>query len=290
MNHKQKSIVIIFLLYIISFLLATIPYFLIHKILFSSLVFTLSATLPIFILSCILKDTSLYDPYWSVEPPVLLIMNIIRYKTYTMNALLLLSIFLLWSIRLTYNWYDTYKGIGQEDWRYHDFRKRLNPLHFFLINLTGFQYVPTLVVYFGMVPAILLLKKEFKIVSLIGCLIMLVGILLEYISDTTMHVFLRKKNKKGKTCNIGIWKYSRHPNYLGELLFWFGIMLAYILTCPETWYYGIGSIGIDCVFIFASIPLMEKHNLSRRKDYEKYRKETSILFLWPKKKYGESSL
>ena len=67
------------------------------------------------------------------------------------------------------------------------------------------------------------------------------------------------------------------------MTFWTGILLAFLGVCPEIWYYGLGFILIIALFLFISIPIMEKHNEERRTDYAQYKKRTSVLLLMPPK-------
>lgn len=290
MSEKTKGLLINILIYIVSFGIGLIPFILITNYLLSSLIFTLVATFVIFIVTCFIPDTSIYDPYWSVAPIVILLASSIKYHTWTYNLLGVGAICVFWSIRLTLNWYITYKGLCHEDWRYHNYRENLSKTQFFLVNLVGLQYVPTLVVFAALIPALIIVRSnEFNPLIVIGLVISVFGVMLEIIADKTVHKFLQlKKNDTVKsTCNIGIWKYSRHPNYLGEIMFWFGLFVAFLLTNIDIWYYGIGFIFMPCLFLFISIPLMEKHNISRRNDYVEYKKKTSMLLLLPQKKIKE---
>lgn len=72
-------------------------------------------------------------------------------------------------------------------------------------------------------------------------------------------------------------------DYLGEMMFWTGIFISYYALYPGKWQWELGFVLIICVFIFASIPLMEAHNLSRREDYAEYMEETSVLIPMPPK-------
>ena len=76
------------------------------------------------------------------------------------------------------------------------------------------------------------------------------------IADLEMHKF--RKNKNSVFIRNGLWKYSRHPNYLGEITFWVGIALVYLLRVPAEWYYCLGCIAIYALFIFGSINLKMK--------------------------------
>jgi steroid 5-alpha reductase family enzyme len=75
----------------------------------------------------------------------------------------------------------------------------------------------------------------------------------------------------------GIWSASRHPNYLGEISFWWGLYFFALSANPEKWWVIIGPVAITCMFLFASIPMIEKRLLERRKDYAEYKKRVPML-------------
>ena len=81
-----------------------------------------------------------------------------------------------------------------------------------------------------------------------------------------------------------MWKYSRHPNYLGEMSFWTGLYIYFVCLCPQIWYKGLGFVSVIALFFAVSIPLMEKHNAARREDYADYKAKTSLILLLPNKK------
>lgn len=284
MKEKTKGLLINVALYLGAFAVGFIPYIFVENIFLASALFTLAATLVIYIVTCFYPDTSLYDPYWSVEPPVILLINMIRFELWNVNSIMMLGAVLIWSVRLTANWYITYKGLGHEDWRYAMYRQKCSKPVFALINFVGLQYVPTIVVYAGLVSGFFVIQNtEFNPLCLIGYAVMLAAVVLELTADTAVHGFLRDNKGKHITCDRSVWKYSRHPNYLGEMSFWTGMALVYILTSLEQWYYGLGFILIIILFCTVSIPMMEKHNMERRPDYEEYKKHTSVLLLLPRK-------
>lgn len=98
-----------------------------------------------------------------------------------------------------------------------------------------------------------------------------------------MHAFLRTTTEK-VTCRRGLWKYSRHPNYLGEILIWVGVYCSLLLTDYSLWFTFIGIIIMLFLFIVISIPMMEKRQVNRRSDYKDYQRKTSILLILPNKK------
>lgn len=282
---KETSLIINLILYVVAFTAGLIPFQAIQDIFLAEAALTFTATAVIFIATCIYPDTSLYDPYWSVAPVVMLLAGMLKYHFWSLNALLILFVTLIWSVRLTGNWCYTYKGLGNEDWRYAQYRKSLSKAGFFLVNLVGLQYVPTIVVYAGLVSAFYIIQEStFCIWIIPGLLVMLGGVALEYIADTSIHRFLQDHAGVHITCSISVWKYSRHPNYLGEMTFWTGMFIAFLGVRPDIWYYGLGFLLIIALFLSVSIPMMEKHNLERRTDYAQYQARTSRLLLLPSKK------
>jgi len=285
MNDKKKGLLIDAAIYAVAFGIGLIPFVFIEHMFISTAVLTAAATAVIFVFSVIFSDVSVYDPYWSVAPVVMLLACMVKYRLWNVNAFILLGLICLWSVRLTANWYAVYPGLGREDWRYAAYRIKCSPALFQFISLTGFHFVPTAVVYGGMTGAFLAAREpEFCPLSVFGIAVMAGGILLEYVSDTSIHRFLREHRGERRTCDTSVWKYSRHPNYLGEMTFWTGLYLYFATCAPDKWYLGLGFLTIILLFLFVSIPMMEKHNSERRADYAEYKKRTSPLLLLPPKK------
>ncbi|MCR5442877.1 MAG: DUF1295 domain-containing protein [Sphaerochaetaceae bacterium] len=284
MREKQKGLLVITAVYIAAFVIGAIPYFRIDDMLAASALFTAVATVVVFISSCVFSDVSMYDPYWSVEPPVIIALNMVRYRLYGINAWIILCVVGLWAVRLTANWYATYRGIGHEDWRYAMYREKCSPVLFVLLSFFGLHFMPTVVVYASLVSGFFAIRAEsFSVLSIPGLVVMLLAVLLELVSDRAMHRFLESHRGEGRTCDLSVWKYSRHPNYLGEMSFWTGMFLYFVPLYPSTAYYGLGFLTVIALFPLVSIPMMEKHNMQRRKDYAEYMRHTSRLLLLPRR-------
>ena len=126
-------------------------------------------------------------------------------------------------------------------------------------------------------------KTNLNIISYIGLFISLLGILIESIADHQKFVFKSKDINKGKFINTGIWKYSRHPNYLGEILMWFGI---YIYCSVYLNSFAILTIlsPIYITFLLVSvsgIPTLEKEydrRYATDQKYLEYKDRTGVLF------------
>lgn len=245
------------------------------------------ATIIVWISSLILKNTSVYDPYWSLTPWVIATFFLIRFPSANIYSWIIYIVFSLWSWRLSINWIITFDNLLWEDWRYRHYRENSAPWLFHIINFTGLQMIPTILVYGGTVPLLYLIVNGANPLGLIGAGVTLLGIFLEFFADHQMHSFLKTTVEK-KVCKKGLWKFSRHPNYLGENLVWIGVFLSLLLSYFSLWYLGFGFILILLLFEFISIPLMEKRQISRRSDYLEYKRVTPRLFMIPKFKKKNS--
>ncbi|MCQ2406228.1 MAG: DUF1295 domain-containing protein [Oscillospiraceae bacterium] len=273
---KQRDLAIILGIYILSFIIGYFACRNIGEVIPRYFIFDTVATVVVFIFSVIFRNSSVYDAYWSLTPMVMVACLFAENKSIGRMHMLFLAVFLVWGIRLTANWITVFSDFSYEDWRYRKYRNETPRIFWPLVNFFGIHYMPTLIVFAGMLPIFALTECSLNILVLPGILIMLLGISLEYFADRQIHEFLRSESR-GEVCNIGLWKYTRHPNYLGEILFWTGVFFAMLPFAPQNIKYGIGFISVMVLFNVVSIPLMEKRQLERRPAYRQYMLETSRL-------------
>ena len=136
--------------------------------------------------------------------------------------------------------------------------------------------VPTLVVWGCTIPAafVIINGVEHSLLSFVFIGVSLLATLMQGVADVQMHKY--RKNRNGKFIRNGLWKYSRHPNYLGEILMWWGVGLAVVCAAPQAWYLLGGAIANTVLFLAVSIPLAEGRQ-SRKPGYEEYKKQTRML-------------
>ncbi len=113
---------------------------------------------------------------------------------------------------------------------------------------------------------------------IIGIIVWYLGFVFEYVGDQQLKDFLNMPQNRGRLMTEGLWKYTRHPNYFGEVTQWWGI---YILTFSlSTWYSILSPATITVLILFVSgIPLTEKH-YSNRPDWQEYKERTSVFIPW----------
>ena len=233
------------------------------------------ATIVVWAFGLLYENVSVYDPYWSVFPPVAFLLWAFYTGVWSLPVILLLVASWYWGWRLTRNWAITFQGIAHEDWRYTKYRDR-HPLVFHTINLFGLNMMPTLVVFAAILPGLKLFETivPANILTYFGCIVCLASATIQLIADKQSHDF--RAAHPGQVCNVGLWKHGRHPNYFGEIQFWWGIWIMYASLNGIDMFIG-GAIAMTALFLGISIPLMEKRQLTNKPGYAEYRKQTRML-------------
>ncbi|WP_083336191.1 DUF1295 domain-containing protein [Mycobacteroides saopaulense] len=236
----------------------------------NSLIADVLATVVIFVFSRLYRNSSFYDAYWSVIPPLLLIYWWSQSGVHAVRCWLVAMVVVVWAVRLTANWVYAFPGLHHEDWRYPMLRASAGRWGF-LVDLMAIHLIPTLLVFAGMVPAYVTVTRpggDVGWLTAIACAVGLAAVALELVADTQMHRFTRDR-RPGEVMDRGLWSWSRHPNYFGEFSFWVSLALFGIAVSPaEAWWLSLGAVGMLGMFLGSSIPMMEQRSLQRRPEYQ----------------------
>jgi steroid 5-alpha reductase family enzyme len=287
MNKKTKDLIIVGFLYIIAFVIAYFVYTFItlDDVIIRLLIADLAAMLFIYIMSLILNNASLYDPYWSVIPPVFLIFVFIESgKTLTLPHFMMLFAISFWAFRLTLNWIKGWHGFNEVDWRYLMIRDKA-PKLYFLTNFLAIQLFPTLIVFAQLMVGIKVLTTDpsLSMVFTIGFLLVIIATLIQYVSDEQMRKFRKAHIGEKKCIDEGLWRLSRHPNYFGEVTVWWGLYIMLIGLTYQLDLYILAPLAMTLLFVFISIPMMEKKILKTRPEYKLYQEQVSMLIPYVRK-------
>lgn len=277
-ESRSKSFWIVSLVYVLATIIGVLSYVWAATrmdALWALLVADIVATVFTWAAGLLYRNVSVYDPYWSVAPPVLLTAYACLMPTVSLSGMLMLLTVWVWAIRLTGNWAVTFHGLRHEDWRYTKYRDSLHPVLFHIVNFFGLNMMPTLVVYLAMVPAIRILQEapDCTIWTWLGAAMSLAATVIQYSADTTAHRFRREH--KGEICKVGLWKHGRHPNYFGEILMWWGVWVQWAGVALD-WTVA-GAIAITVLFLGISVPLMESRQMKNKPGYAQYKKEARVL-------------
>jgi steroid 5-alpha reductase family enzyme len=241
----------------------------------------LVATLVVFGFSVGYDNSSLYDPYWSVAP-----LPITIYWTGApgLRQLLILALVALWGVRLTGNWAARWRGIGDEDFRYQEIRGRTGRLYW-PASLVSIHLMPTIWVFLGLLPLYPALARPIPVTGLdfAALVVTAAAIAIEAAADRQLRVFLRTRRDPEAILDKGLWARCRHPNYLGEVLFWWGLYLFGVAAEPAWAWSGVGPLSIALLFVFVSVPWMDRRLLLRHPAWAQTMKSLPALLPWPRR-------
>ena len=274
-QNRGASFVVVTAVYILAAVAGVITYrALAYSWWINLLIADVIATVATFIFSVIFRNASVYDPYWSVQPPVILVAFALG-KDLTAFGILLLIAVSFWAIRLTANWAYTFANLYHQDWRYTMLKEKTG-VFYPVINFVGIHMVPTLVVYGCILPGVYAVREGLSanLGSVLFLCLSLGAAAMQGTADIQMHRF--RKNRDSAFIRRGLWKYSRHPNYLGEILMWWGVGLAVVCAAPNMWYLAAGALANTVLFLTVSIPMADGRQ-SRKEGFAEYKKQTRML-------------
>ena len=245
------------------------------------------ATVVIFAFSFAFNNSSMYDPYWSVVPlPIALFWACGNPGGLTVRSALVLVLITIWGARLTHNWHRQWNGLGHEDWRYASFRDSAGR-RYWLVSFFGIHLFPTIMVFLGclsLYPVMVAADGGLGALDVLALLVTGGAITIETLADRQLHAFTASHPPREAIMSTGLWAYSRHPNYFGEVSFWWGLYLFSLSADTSYWWTIAGPLAMTVMFLAVSIPMMEKRMLARRPLYAERRKSVSALVPWFRKK------
>jgi steroid 5-alpha reductase family enzyme len=257
-----------------------------------ALVADVAATCVIFAFSLAWRNSSFYDAYWSVAPPIIAIYWLLASDVPDVDRLrcaLVLVLVTAWAVRLTYNWHRGWSGLDHEDWRYRDMQHKTGRFYW-LVSFSGIHMLPTLLVFLGCLPlyaALAVGTRPFGLLDGFAACWTAAAIWLEARADRELMEYRMSNPLPGRTLTTGVWRFSRHPNYFGEIAFWWGIAFFGIAAAPEWWWSATGAVFITLMFRFISLKLIEDRMSASRSDYAAYTATTSRIVPWrPKSSDG----
>ena len=233
----------------------------------------------VFIPSYLLSTEHFFDLTGSITFVTVSLVAFFINDTKSLRHFIVLILIVVWALRLGVFLFLRVRKAGSDS-RFVTIKKDFS-VFLFTWNLQGLWVLFTL---FGALTILTSVNNtSIAFIDIIGILIWIVGFIIEIISDKQKSVFKNKKENKGRFIQIGLWKYSRHPNYFGEILVWIGLA---IIGIPV--YTGFGWLGlISPFFVFvmlnyiSGVRLLEKQADERwdlDNDYQLYKSKTPVLF------------
>ncbi len=238
-----------------------------------------------FLISKYLKRTDFVDIAWGFGFVLVAILTLTISQYGNVISIITTLLVLIWGIRLSTHLLMRFKNT-KEDIRYVEIKKqwKKNKLLKEYVGIFLFQgllmYIVSLVVSVINIYG----PGNNNPFYYLGLLVWITGFVFESVADAQLKNFIKtKKGKEKKIMDEGLWKYSRHPNYFGEVTMWWGIFLISVGTnyWPITI---ISPVTITYLILKVSgVPLLEKR-YEDDPEFKKYAQKTSIFFPLPPKK------
>eukprot|EP00092_Neocalanus_flemingeri_P031087 GFUD01033767.1.p1 GENE.GFUD01033767.1~~GFUD01033767.1.p1 ORF type:complete len:326 (+),score=56.87 GFUD01033767.1:124-1101(+) len=253
---------------------------------------TVAMQFSFFMVACTCKFDKVTDFAGGTNFVVLAVLTFLLSWTFHWRQILVTGLVVLWGLRLSgYLLYRIIK-IGEDD-RFDD--KRSDPLRFaiFWIFQAVWVFTVSLPVIFVNAPssAVYLNTDTFTPMDIIGSIFFAIGIFSETISDQQKFSFRNNPDNRGKWCQVGLWKISRHPNYFGEIMLWIGVYIISTSICSGGQWAGVLSpvFTASILLFFSGIPLLEQKSDQRhrmKEEYLDFKKKTSPLIPLPTSCYA----
>lgn len=248
----------------------------------------------VFLVAHRLKRYDLIDSAWGMTFVVIAVAWVVVLRPYHPEnrsiSRLIVALIAIWAIRLSGHIFARFLSSSQEDKRYIELRSTWKSRGGFTVYRKIYMTQALLATLISLPVLVVLLtatgrstSTEISSVVLCGIGVWVIGIVVEALSDYQLKLFVRDKNNRGKTMRSGLWKYSRHPNYFGEVLLWWGIGIFSAGVSSSI----IGLVGpalLTYLIVYISgIPPAEAR-AAKRADWADYARRTSVLIPWLPKK------
>ena len=231
-----------------------------------------------YIIAAIIKNSGIIDIGWGFGFVVVAWIGF--FQSISIVSIVLTLMVSLWGLRLTYHIFKRNAG-KLEDFRYANFRREWGRSFYLRSFFQLFMFQAVLMFLISL--AFIYGNQKSVIGSLptliIGIIVWLIGFVFEAVGDRQLKKFISEPANKGKVIGTGLWKYTRHPNYFGEALLWWGIFIVAIGS-GSPWYTVISPLTITLIIRFVSgVPMLEKRN-ENKPGYDTYKAKTNIFIPW----------
>jgi len=234
----------------------------------------------VFIFAAIKKDNSFADIAWGPGFIAVTLIAFLYNKIHEPRHFLITGLIFLWGTRLALHIFLRHRG-KTEDERYRAMRAQWNN-HILLNSFLRVFMAQGLILLVIASPLILINNTNhypLNFFDLLSVMLWTIGFFFEAVGDWQLTQFLKKSSNKGHILTTGVWRYTRHPNYFGEITMWWGIFLI-VLHLPMGFFTVISPLTITYLLLFVSgIPLLEKP-FENNPEFQEYKQTTNALIPW----------
>jgi len=234
-----------------------------------------------FVVSLIKKRNDVADVAWGLGFVLMAWVSFFLSGDSGTRGILVGALVSIWGLRLAWHIHRRNKGKA-EDYRYLAWRKEWGKW-FYIRSYFQVYLLQGLFLFFIVTPVLLINKNagaQLGIIDFVGVVVWLGGFYFESVGDAQLARFIKNPANKGKLMQSGLWAYTRHPNYFGEVTQWWGLWLI-ALSVPNGWLSIIGPTTITFLILKVSgIPMLEK-KMEENPGFAEYKRKTSVFIPLP---------
>jgi steroid 5-alpha reductase family enzyme len=236
----------------------------------------------VWLLSLVKKDASIVDTFWGLGFVLIAAVCYAITGGYHQRKVLITSLVAVWGSRLAAHIFLRNKGKG-EDFRYKAMRARFGKRFPIVSLFTVFGLQGLLMWIISLPIQIAEISREPARLTWLdwaGAVIWLTGFLFETIGDAQLARFKTDSGNKGKVMDRGLWRYTRHPNYFGDALLWWGLYVIALSTPVGAWTVISPLMMTGLLIKVSGVALLEKTLNKTKPEYRNYVRRTSAFFPW----------
>ena len=236
-----------------------------------------------FVLSLIKKRNDVADTAWGLGFVLLAWASFYLGQAQDISGLLVGILVTIWGVRLAWHIHKRNKGKA-EDYRYAKWREDWGKW-FYLRSYLQVYLLQGALLFVIVLPVLFINKSAGQflgVLDFLGLAVWIVGFVFESVGDAQLARFIKDPANKGKLMQGGLWRYTRHPNYFGEVTMWWGIWLL-ALSTPYGFFSIIGPITITFLILKVSgIPMLEK-KMEENPEFAEYKRRVSVFIPMPRR-------
>lgn len=239
------------------------------------------------LISLAMKKAVVVDVFWGLGGLLIAITAFFVADGDFSRRLLLLILVAAWALRLSTYLFFRVKGSAEEDQRYADMHSSSGK-PFWLFTLTTVFLLQSIILWFNLLPVTVgsttYLPVGLTAFDYLGLLFWLIGFIFQAVGDYQLSTFKKHQENSGKVLDTGLWRYTRHPNYFGEAVLWWGIYLIAAATDPGRWTILSPILMTFLLLKVSGVAMTEKYMSEKGNAFAEYKRRTSAFFPWPPRK------
>ncbi|HSB12765.1 MAG TPA: DUF1295 domain-containing protein [Blastocatellia bacterium] len=252
------------------------------SVLLTTFLITAALMLSVWLLSLVKKDASIVDIFWGLGFVLIALTCYVVADGHPGRKTLVTVLTTVWGVRLALHILWRNKGKG-EDFRYRAMRAR-HGKRFPIVSLVSVFALQAVLMWIISLPLqvaeISRVPARLTWLDWVGATVWLIGFLFESAGDFQLSRFKSDPNNKGKVMDRGLWRYTRHPNYFGDALLWWGFFLIALSTPAGLWTVISPLVMTGLLMKVSGVALLEKTLVKTKPEYSDYVRRTSAFFPW----------